>query len=519
MQQRIRAFVLSLFITTLLAGCGGGSGGVTEGSGASLAESTAGVMGGSAALRSVQIQSVTATGLRFEPEQTFAPGDPPRQVSGFQAVFTRDLAQDRLRLDWQWDVQYPFVAQLQYAEVIDGQAGFIDGADTPGGAAQAAMPAARNVTLRRLQRMSSPLELVLAALDDPAVTEAPAPEDFRGRAHRVLILPGTAGPLRLFIDAQTLLPAKAEILEDDPYYGDARFEVIYGDWRPVDGILLPFQITHALAGRTLHTEQRTSIQINPLPAAGSFTVPANLILPFAAADALRAEFSAQWFFRRQALGLPGYADQSLNVVLTDIAPGVVHVTGGSHHSLIVEMADHLVLVEAPLDEARSRAVIAAAAARWPGKPFRFAVNTHFHLDHGGGIRAYGAEGATVIVGEASRLHFQEILQKPHTLRPDSLQLQPQAVVVEGVGNLPRVITDGTATLEVYPVINTHSADMVIAFIPAAGLVFVSDLFSPQGDFLAAALPAALTDTFARFGLNVQRIAGGHGTVGSLLPPP
>jgi glyoxylase-like metal-dependent hydrolase (beta-lactamase superfamily II) len=515
MQQRIMALVAPLFVLSLLtAGCGGGSS-----SGVSLAESAAGAMGGAATLRSVQTQTVTSAGLRFEPEQTFAPGDPPRQVSGFQAVFTRDLIQDRLRIDWLWDVQYPFVAQLQYAEVIDGRAGFIDGADSLGGPAQATMPAARQVTLRRLQRMSSPLELVLTALDDPTVTEAPALENFRGRTHRVLILPAAVSPLRLFIDAQTLLPAKAETLEDDPYYGDTRFEVVYEDWRPVDGILLPFRITHLLEGHTLQSEQRSTILINPPLAAGIFAVPANLISAFDAADALRAEFSAQWFFRRQALGLPDYADQSLNVVLTDIAPGVVHVTGGSHHSLIVEMADHLVLVEAPLDEARSRAVIAAAAARFPGKPFRFAVNTHFHLDHGGGIRAYGAEGAAIIVGEASRLRFEEIMQKPHTLRPDRLQLQPRVVTVEGVTDLPRVITDGTATLEVYPVINTHSADMVIAFIPAGGLVFVSDLFSPQGDFFAADLPVSLTDTFTRFGLNVQRIAGGHGTVGSLLPPP
>ena len=35
--------------------------------------------------------------------------------------------------------------------------------------------------------------------------------------------------------------------------------------------------------------------------------------------------------------------------LNDIAPGVVHVVGGSHNSLRVEMDDHLVMVARPLN--------------------------------------------------------------------------------------------------------------------------------------------------------------------------
>ena len=34
-----------------------------------------------------------------------------------------------------------------------------------------------------------------------------------------------------------------------------------------------------------------------------------------------------------------------------------------------------------------------------GRGFRYVVITHHHIDHSGGVRAYAAEGATVVVGK------------------------------------------------------------------------------------------------------------------------
>jgi hypothetical protein len=48
------------------------------------------------------------------------------------------------------------------------------------------------------------------------------------------------------------------------------------------------------------------------------------------------------------------------VKVTRLEDGVFYLTGGTHHSVLVEQADHLVVVEAPQNEARSLAVIAKA---------------------------------------------------------------------------------------------------------------------------------------------------------------
>ena len=89
-------------------------------------------------------------------------------------------------------------------------------------------------------------------------------------------------------------------------------------------------------------------------------------------------------------------------------------------------------MEPPLYKSRSQAVIAQIKARFPNKPIRYVNVTHFHNDHGGGVRAYAAEGATVVVGQASRSHFEAILAAPHTVVPDALQNIPRQTEVLAV---------------------------------------------------------------------------------------
>ena len=75
------------------------------------------------------------------------------------------------------------------------------------------------------------------------------------------------------------------------------------------------------------------------------------------------------------------------------ADGVWYITGGTHHSVLIEMTDHLILVESPLYDGRANAVFAEARRLAPGKPLRCVINSHHHFDHAGGLRAAAAEGS------------------------------------------------------------------------------------------------------------------------------
>jgi glyoxylase-like metal-dependent hydrolase (beta-lactamase superfamily II) len=511
---KMQFLILILIMTVALLGCSKAN------DDASIAEKTAAAMGGNAALLAVTTQQTTASGQLFEPEQTFRPGDPPLSVSTFQYTLTQDLAGGRFRYAWGRDVVYPFPATLTYSEVISGNQGFVDGQDTANAAAvRAGMLSVRVTTLTKLQRLTSPVALMRTALEAPQSVEARQDEQFNGKAHHVLALPDSVSPIRLFIDPETFLPAKADTMEDDPIYGDTRFEVLYTDWRRTGEIMVPFRLTQNVSGLgktiTMQTEERTAAQNNVQIQPGVLDVPSDLIVAHDPADALRGERMSQLFLRRQALGLPSYVDQSRSVVFTESSPGsgVWHVTGGTHHSLVVVMADHVIVVEPALFESRSLAVIAEIKSRFPGKPIRDIIVTHFHFDHSGGVRAYAAEGAEVIVGAASQAHFQAMMAAPHTVVPDALHNSPRQVTVTAVPATGLTLTDGVRTVGVYPVQNTHAEDMVIAHVSGENLVFVSDLLSPPSATMTAAdIPQSLTSAFTTFGLTVNKIAGGHGTM-------
>ena len=78
--------------------------------------------------------------------------------------------------------------------------------------------------------------------------------------------------------------------------------------------------------------------------------------------------------------MPDNVRQAVVKVQTDkIADGVWYLTGGTHYSVLVEMADHLVVIDGPQDDARSTALIAEVKKVVPEKPIKFVVSTRLPL--------------------------------------------------------------------------------------------------------------------------------------------
>src|SRR5205814_463600 len=103
-----------------------------------------------------------------------------------------------------------------------------------------------------------------------------------------------------------------------------------------------------------------------------------------------------------------------------VADGVWFIGGGSHNSVAIEMQDHLILVETPLNDGRSVPVIEAVKKLVPGKPIRYVVNSHAHFDHSGGLRAAVAEGATVITQAQNKTYLERAFATANTIAPDAL---------------------------------------------------------------------------------------------------
>ena len=122
----------------------------------------------------------------------------------------------------------------------------------------------------------------------------------------------------------------------------------------------------------------------------------------------------------------------VRVISQKLADGVWLIGGGSHNSLAVEYKDFITVIEGPLNDERSNAVIAETHKVIPNKPIRYLVSTHHHWDHSGGIRAFVAEGATVIADERDKDFYQNVVLAPQsrTLEPDRLSKFPFARQVQ-----------------------------------------------------------------------------------------
>jgi len=477
-----------------------------------LIEESAAAMGGWAALDAVKSLELLTGGGDWEPMQAVEPDGEARAINTFGQSVVADFEKNRFRLTFDAIRVYPNRSPVKFAEVIDGDTGMLESLDANGKVVRERLhPSRLAARLRDLRRL--PIRLLHTAKNAPELTRLEDKIDGKMRLHILRYKDGNL-PVELQLDSFNKLPMRVIYTEDDPIYGDTLNELAFQDWRDYQGIRLPQMQAVFLNGNKIREERvRTLIQ-NPKYDEASMVIP----------EEIRSQpengerIVSQWPLRRVVMGV-GYQDfgRAQKVEFVEVSKGVYHVKGSSHHSMAIEMKDHLIVVEAPLYEERSAAVLKALEEKFPGKPVKYVVVTHFHIDHSGGIRAYAAKGATIVAHESIVPFLKTVLSRPKTIRPDSLakagNLTPN---IEAV-NDTKSLTDGERTVELREIPNPHVKGMLVAFLPAEKLLFVSDLFTPgtpidagntDGIANANALHTALTTAK----LSVDRVVGGHGDI-------
>jgi glyoxylase-like metal-dependent hydrolase (beta-lactamase superfamily II) len=144
----------------------------------------------------------------------------------------------------------------------------------------------------------------------------------------------------------------------------------------------------------------------------------------------------------------------------------------------IEFADHMMVVEAPQSEARTRAALAGARRQRPEKPLRYLVNTHHHFDHSGGIRTAIAEGLTIVTHAGNEAWYREVASRAFTIAADSLARAPREPQIETVTDR-RIYQDASRTVEVHALEgNAHSATMLVVWLPRERLLIEADVYSP-----------------------------------------
>jgi glyoxylase-like metal-dependent hydrolase (beta-lactamase superfamily II) len=213
------------------------------------------------------------------------------------------------------------------------------------------------------------------------------------------------------------------------------------------------------------------------------------------------------------------ATPPVTVETEEIADGVYLLGGASHNSVAVEFGDFVAVVEAPIDEARSLAVIEEVVRLMPDKPIRFLVNTHQHHDHIGGLRTYMHIGTTIVTHRLNYdFYTRDVLNyAQRTLTPDMVSLWPPTELAEGYYyerfTENYVISDGERNLNLYYVHPLqHSEGMAIAYLPDEGILIEADLFDTHEPPPAEPTNANLVlyNQVQRLGLEVDTVVPIHG---------
>lgn len=469
-------------------------------------------VGGRDALVALSSFRITAGGERRMTLEGYVPEDESHPVSTFESEVTADVSGDRLRIAYR-RMNLFFGAAPTYDIIIDGDVGVLAGVESVFGFPGGDLPSDRVASTLRQHRLLNP-QLLLRAVALGELTARDAGLAVRdGELRHRIEIGDDVHPLSLFIDRETGEITELATLENDYVSGDTALDVYYEGWRAWDGdVQFPSEVVIALAGQELHAEHRTAVATNTALDDGSFAFPPTAAPTYVAEDAARGARTSQFHESFAALGVPLDGLQTY-IEAQQLATGVWHLRGGSHHSLVIEQAAGVVVVEAPLYEARAQAVLAWIAANIPNKPVTHVIATHHHRDHAGALRTFVARGARVIVGAAARPFLGEAFRAARTIEPDELAAAPRAAAFDTVargGEL--VLADSTRPVQVFAIESTHAADMLIAYVPGAQVVFVSDIYSPgfpPNPFGARELRNAVV---AR-GLSVTTIAGGHGGVG------
>src|SRR5207249_12063019 len=234
--------------------------------------------------------------------------------------------------------------------------------------------------------------------------------------------------------------------------------------KAVAGVKVAHSLSYRLNGVEVAKLTYKDVSANPMIAAEAFAAPD--AVKSAAKGPATSNVPYQWVLRRLFLTRFVDSDSILyppggGTKLVELAPNVQQVQGGSANNLIVAMKDHLVIFDAPYGELQSRWVIDAAKAKYPGKPIRYLVLTHHHMDHTGGMRTYVAEGAQVIVPTPDKAYFERDIKAPRTVVPDDLQRKPRGTEIIEVKD-QKILKDDTAEIRLYNIQNPQVQDFQLS---------------------------------------------------------
>ena len=444
-----------------------------------LIHDAAGAHGGVEAVEGVATLRIEGSGTNFRLGQNRTPDTPLPTAAVESYTVEADLRNHRIR----WEIGAAnFAGRVNTAvTAMDADVAFNVGQN---GAQRVGARVARE---RHAEFYHHPLTLLQSALAGEGM--AATVSNLRQEAGNDVVDVTTpdGSELTVHVDPESRQVVRIASMAYNTNLGDVETATAFRDYADVGGLMLPEAIN-----KTVDGQPGSFLRV-------SHTVNADIGYLAAPADVASA---------------PEAGPPTANVVEEELADGVWLLAGQSHHSVLVELSEYAVLVEAPQHDTRTLAAIARARELVPDKPLSYVVNTHHHFDHSGGIRAAVAEGLTVITHETNRGLFDELVSRPHTIVADHLAQQPAELMLETVaGDDVYELGEGRRTVQIFRMgDNPHADGVLVVYLPAERMLVQSDMFIPGvgGEFAEAA--AALLQAIRDRSLRVDQLVPIHGAV-------
>ncbi|MBZ5578465.1 MAG: MBL fold metallo-hydrolase [Acidobacteriia bacterium] len=345
--------------------------------------------------------------------------------------------------------------------------------------------AANSPWATQMEYILLPEGFLQTALQKNATVKA---ETVKGKKYTVISFLGDAkAPVTGYINDLGYVD-KVETTIDNNVLGDMVWSAHYTDWKDFGGVKFPTHIVQYQGPPKFFELTVSDVKAN---------VPVDLSVPDRGG-------------RGRGRGGPGRGrgrGGAEGPISEDLGGGFWLINGppGGYGSVVADFQKSIVVIEGPQNDMRAEQIIAEAKRLVPNKPIRYVINTHAHFDHSGGLRAFVAEGATIITHKVNKGYYEKIFKDPHTLVPDKLsQMKPQPKIKIETMTEKKVLTDGTHTIELYHVQgSTHNAGMLIAYLPKQKVVIEADEFNVGA--ANAPTPATINPYHTNLLANIERL--------------
>jgi hypothetical protein len=426
------------FLAALVAGC---SAAPPE---RKIVDDAAAALGGAARIQALKAIQIDGSGSAPNAGQNRMPDDELPVWKVTEHTRAIDLANGRTRVRQLREAQFQFAGATvqRLSQGMDGDVAYNAAPD--GTMARAGEAAARE---RRVEMLHHPITVVRAALDPAARLANPRTQN---NDQLVDITTAKGDALTLAIDQTTHLPSKVTSMGANANMGDVAVVTTFSDYEDVNGVKLPRRLTTTM-DKYLQFDLRVSK--NTLDAG---------VVDLAAPESVKSAAAP--------------APPPVVVTVEPVSKGIWWLAGsGNHRSIVFEFGDHLVLFEAPVNEARTKAVIDKARTL-SNKPLTKAIVSHHHFDHSGGLRVAVAEGLTIVTHRANEAFFKDLLARPHTIVPDALQKNPRPATFEFVDD-QMTLKDGAMEVQLYHLLdNPREGTNLYAYVPRERMLVQADLY-------------------------------------------